>query len=198
MFNSFLLSYVIQNFYNVNQSLVLNQKLYLIWINRNSPLILTFINKNWMLLINNLNFLNNSKALYQLTRFFFNSGLSMLFKTLLTKWKPFLTTNYTKSLQYWIFSLNLSLLENRIVNYNLINIEDNLFYNQYFTNITISNISLHNKYYRSVMIKFISMLTLPWQLWNRNYNISFKFLLLTKNFHLIRYYNAYFFKTYNF
>ena len=193
-----LLSYVIQNFYNVNQSLVLNQKLYLIWISRNSPLILTFIHKNWMLLLNNLSCFNNSTLLYQLTRFFFNTGLLMLFKTLLTKWKPFLTTNYTKSLHYWIFTLNISLLEKQVVSSNLINIENQLLYNQYFTTITISNISLHNKYYRSVMIKFINMLTLSWQVWNRNYNISFKFLLLTKNFHLIRYYNAYFFKTYNF
>lgn len=192
------MSYVIQNFYNVNQSLVLNQKLYLIWISRNSPLILTFINKNWTLLINNLSYANTSISLYQLTRFFFNVGLYTLFKTLLTKWKPFLTTNYTKSLQYWIFKLNISLLEKQRVNSNLIKIEDNLLYNQCFTSITISNISIHNKYYRSVILKFINLLTLPWQLWNRNYNISFKFLLITKNFHLIRYYNSYFFKTYNF
>jgi hypothetical protein len=194
----FLLSYVIQNFYNVNQSLVLNQKLYLIWINRNSPLILTFINKNWILLINNLSCLNNSRSLYQLTRFFFNTGFYMLFKTLLTKWKPFLTTNYTKSLQYWVFKLNISLISKQVINSNLINVENVLLHNQYFTSIVISNISLHNKYYRIVMIKFINMLILPWQLWNRNYNISFKFLLLTKNFNLIRYYNTYFFKIYNF
>lgn len=194
----FLLSYVIQNFYNVNQSLVLNQKLYLIWINRNSPLILTFINKNWILLINNLSCLSNSVSLYQLTRFFFNTGFYMLFKTLLTKWKPFLTTNYTKSLQYWVFKLNISLISKQVINSNLINVEDVLLHNQYFISIPISNISLHNKYYRIVMIKFINMLILPWQLWNRNYNISFKFLLLTKNFNLIRYYNTYFFKIYNF
>jgi hypothetical protein len=194
----FLLSYVIQNFYNVNQSLVLNQKLYLIWINRNSPLILTFINKNWILLINNLSCLNNSRSLYQLTRFFFNTGFYMLFKTLLTKWKPFLTTNYTKSLQYWVFKLNISLISKQVINSNLINVESVLLHNQYFTSIVISNISLHNKYYRIVMLKFINMLILPWQLWNRNYNISFKFLLLTKNFNLIRYYNTYFFKIYNF
>jgi len=192
------LSYVIQNFYNVNQSLVLNQKLYLIWINRNSPLILTFINKNWILLINNLSCLNNSRSLYQLTRFFFNTGFYMLFKTLLTKWKPFLTTNYTKSLQYWVFKLNISLISKQVINSNLINVENVLLHNQYFTSIVISNISLHNKYYRIVMLKFINMLILPWQLWNRNYNISFKFLLLTKNFNLIRYYNTYFFKIYNF
>ena len=149
-------------------------------------------------MINNLSYANTSISLYQLTRFFFNVGLYTLFKTLLTKWKPFLTTNYTKSLQYWIFKLNISLLEKQRVNSNLIKIEDNLLYNQCFTSITISNISIHNKYYRSVILKFINLLTLPWQLWNRNYNISFKFLLITKNFHLIRYYNSYFFKTYNF
>jgi len=192
------LSYVIQNFYSINQSLVLNQKLYLIWINRNSPLILTFITKNWNLLINNLSCLNNSKSLYQLTRFFFNTGFYKILKTLLTKWKTLLTTNYTKSLQYWILKLNTSLIEKQTITNNLIIVEDNLVYNQYFNNVVVSNISLHNKYYRSVMLKFITILTTNWQLWNRNYNISFKFMLITKNFHLVRYYNSYFFKMYNF
>lgn len=192
------MSYVIQNFYNINQSLVLNQKLYLIWINRNSSLILTFLNKNWTLLINNVNFLNNASSLYHLTHFFFNTGFYTIFKTLLTKWKPFLTTNYIKSLQYWIFKYNLALISKKVLNSNLISIENSLFYNQYITNIAISNISLHSKYYRTVMLKFVNILILPWQLWNRNYNISFKFLLLTKNFNLIRYYNTYFFKIYNF
>ena len=192
------LSYVIQNFYNVNQSLVLNQKLYLIWINRNSPLILTFIIKNWNLLINNISYLNNIQSLQQLNRFFFNTGFYKLFKTLLIKWNPLLTTNYIKSLQYWTLKFNNILLDKQTNSVSLLTVENEFFYNQYFNNVVISNISLHNKYYRTVILKFITLLTLNWQLWNRNYNISFKFMLITKNFHLIRFYNTYFFKMYNF
>ena len=192
------MSYVIQNFYTINQSLVLNQKLYLTWISKNTPLILTFIIKNWTLLLNNLSYHNHSISLYQLNRFFFNVGLYTLLKTLLTKWKPFLTTNYTKSLQYWIFKLSISLIEKSPVSSKTVTIEDNLVYNQYYNNVVVSNISLHNKYYRSVMLKFITLLTVNWQMWNRNFNISFKFAIINKNFNIIRFYNSYFFKMYNF
>ena len=167
-------------------------------MHRNSPLILTFIVKNWTLLIQNISYLHNTQALHQLTRFFFNTGFYKLYKTFLTKWNPVLMTNYTKSLQYWTLKLNIGLLNKSVEKTHLALLDDQFIYNQYFTNVVMSNISLHSKYYRTVLLKFISLLTLNWQLWSRNYNISFKFLLISKNFHLIRFYNTYFFKMYNF
>ena len=192
------MSYVIQNFYNVNQTPVLNQKLYLIWLHRNSSLILTSIVKNWNILLYNVNYLHNSTTLFALNKFFFNTGFYKLYKSFLVKWNPVLTTNYTKSLQYWTLVYNNEFLEKQHISTTLIKIENTFFYNQYFNNIVVSNISLHNKYYRATMIKFIYLITSNWQLWNRNYNISFKFGLIPKNFHLIRFYNTYFFKMYNF
>lgn len=192
------MSYVIQNFYNVNQTPVLNQKLYLIWLHRNSSLILTSILQNWTILFYNINSLYSHKTLYALNKFFFHTGFYKLYKSFLNKWNPILTTNYTKSLQYWTLKYNNEILEKNVISTNLIKVADVFLYNQYFHNMVVSNISLHNKYYRATLMKFIYLLTSNWQLWNRNYNISFKFSLISKNFHLIRFYNTYFFKMYNF
>jgi hypothetical protein len=194
------LSYVIQNFYNVNQSLILNQKLYLIWIFKNIHLILTLIIKDLNTLLN-INLLNNNFSIvFTLTKMFFNNSLIVLLKTLVTRWKPFLSINFTKSLQYWILTSGIEFIDNKItiLHVKTPEISSNLFYNQYYLNMTVSNISLHNKYYRIVLLKFLTILLNNWQLWNKHYNITFKFLLGTKNLHLIKYYNFYFFKIYNF
>ncbi len=192
------MSYAIQNFSNVNQSLILNQKLYLIWVLNNMSTIITFLTKNWILTLTTINSKNNLESFLFLTRLFFNNGFYKLFKTLLTKWKPFVTINYTKSVQYWVYKIGSSVIDKKIPINNVVTISDIHLYNQYYSNFVISNISMHNKYYRTVLLKFLQLILLNWQLWGKNYVISYRFMLVNKNFHLIRYYNSYFFKMYNF
>ncbi len=192
------MSYAIQNFSNVNQSLILNQKLYLIWILNNIVTIVTFLTKNWILTLTSINSKSNIEAFLFLTRVFFNNGIYKIFKTLLTKWKPFLTVNYTKSVQYWIYKIGTLLLDKKVASNTVTVLHNNYFYNQYYSNFVISNISLHNKYYRVVLLKFLNLTLLNWQSWSKNYNMSYKFMLISKHFYLVRYYNSYFFKMYNF
>lgn len=192
------MSYAIQNFSHVNQSLILNQKLYLIWVLNNMSTIITFLTKNWILTLTTINSKNNLESFLFLTRLFFNNGFYKLFKTLLTKWKPFVTVNYTKSVQYWVYKIGSSVIDKKIPINNVVTISDIHLYNQYYSNFVISNISMHNKYYRTVLLKFLQLILLNWQLWGKNYVISYRFMLVNKNFHLIRYYNSYFFKMYNF
>jgi len=194
------LSYVIQNFYSINQSLILNQKLYLIWILKNINLILTLIIKDLNVLLSINLFNSNFSIIFVLTKLFFSNSLLILLKTLVTRWKPFLSINFTKSLQYWIITSGIKLIDdkNTVLSIKSSKISSNLFYNQYYLNMTLSNISLHNKYFRLVLLKFLTILLNNWQLWNKQYNITFKFLLGTKNLHLVKYYNFYFFKIFNF
>ena len=192
--------YVIQNFYSINQSLILNQKLYLIWILKNIYLILTLIIKDLNVLLN-INFFNSNFSLvFILTKLFFNNSLIRLLKTLVVRWKPFLSINFIKSLQYWIITSGIKFIndKNTVLCIKSPKVSSNLFYNQYYLNMSVSNISLHTKYFRIVLLKFLLILLNNWQLWNKQYNITFKFLLGTKNFHLIKYYNFYFFKIFNF
>jgi hypothetical protein len=116
----------------------------------------------------------------------------------ITKWKPFLTVNYTKSVQYWVYKIGTILLDKKVASNTVTVLHNNYFYNQYYSNFVISNISLHNKYYRVVLLKFLNLTLLNWQSWSKNYNMSYKFMLISKHFYLVRYYNSYFFKMYNF
>lgn len=126
------------------------------------------------------------------------NGFYYIFKNLLSKWKPLLGTNYTKSLEYWTCKVGSSFCSQDCLVLNPVTVTNIWFYNQYHYNVVLSNISLHNKYYRTVLIKFILLLINSWQLWKKTYNISWKFLIINKNFHLIKYYNYYYFKMYNF
>ena len=194
------MSYLIQNFYTVNQSLILNQKLYLMWVLRNMSIILTLIIKSLTLFLNVSVLSNPSSLVYTFTHLFFGSSFFIILKTVVSKWKPFLGSNLTRSMQYWIFKTGIHYVDDKqlVVVVKSPSLSKNLIENQYVLNQTISNISLHSKYYRTVMLKFLIILLTNWQLWNKHHSITFKFLLINKNFNLIRYYNFYFFKIYNF
>jgi hypothetical protein len=161
-------------------------------------LIITFLTKNWISILSTVNAKNNLESVLFLTRMFFNNGFYKIFKTLLTKWKPFLTVNYIKSVHFWVYKIGSFIIEKKSPVNNVVVLKPNYFYNQYYTNFVISNISIHNKYYRTVLLKFLNLSLLTWQSWSKNYNISYKFMLISKYFHLVRYYNSYFFKMYNF
>lgn len=192
------MSYAIQNFYNVNQALIVNQKLYLNWTFRNLIPIVTLITKN---VLNNYGMViynNYGKVLLALFNIFFCDGFYKIFRNLIGKWKPLLGTNYTKSLEYWTFKAGSAFCDNEPLSIMPTPITDQWFFNQYHSSVVLSNISLHNKYYRTVLIKFMLLLLNNWQLWKKTHNISWKFLIINKNFHIIRYYNYYYFKMYNF
>jgi hypothetical protein len=192
------LSYAIQNFYNVNQSLVLNQKLFLSWVFRNINLMVTLMKKNANTLFKTFLYRNSREFLLEIFQLFFNPGLHKIFKCLVSRWRPLLGTNYTQSLEYWTFKVGISSIEDNAQSNSLLKTNNKLFFNQYFTNIVLSNISLHNKYYRTVLVKFLQLLLVNWQLWKKTYNVSFQYVIVNKNYHLIRCYNKYFFKMYGF
>lgn len=157
-----------------------------------------FIKKNANTLFKTFLYRNSREFLLEIFQLFFNPGLHKVFKCLVSRWRPLLGTNYTQSLEYWTFKVGISSIEDKSQSYSLVKVGGNLFFNQYFTNITLSNISLHNKYYRTVLVKFLQLLLVNWQLWKKTYNISFQYVIINKNYHLIRCYNKYFFKMYGF
>lgn len=91
------------------------------------------------------------------------------------------------------------MLEKTPLTVNLIEPDSNvIIYNQYYTSVVVSNISLHNKYYRTVMMKFLNLILYTWQVWNKIHRWSFNFIIINKNFHVLYFYNFYFFKMFNF
>ena len=76
------MSYAIQNFYNVNQKLRFNQKLYLLWLFRNLPIIITYIVKSLNTFsLFTLNYKSNF-SIQDFFIFFYNNSLYKIFKKL--------------------------------------------------------------------------------------------------------------------
>ena len=192
-----LLSYAIQNFYHVNQSLPITQKAVLAWTFRNIHLIVAFMKMNTNTFFKTCIYTTFNSFIIESLHVFFNAGLYKIFKRLLYKWKPLLGSNYTQSLEYWTFKLGIASLEHETTSVSLLPANKTHFFNQYFTSVVVSNISLHNKYYRTVLMKFLQLLLVNWQLWKKTYQISFQYIIINRNFHLMRCYNKYFFKMYN-
>lgn len=97
-------------------------------------------------------------SLNLITDQFFNTGLSTVLKKILVVKNLFLTNNLVKSYQYWI----LKTLNNQINNQNTFLVQNTiqpskrLLFNIYTSNLTVLSISLHNKYYRIAMLKFLN------------------------------------------
>lgn len=195
--SSLFLSYVIQNFYSVNQAMILNQKSHSIWVFKNTPLMVTLIIQRTNLITNIVNVRSNVAVWIHLINVFYKAGFANVFNTLTSRWTPLLGTNYPKGMHYWTYKMGIFLIDKENWQGQLKDTSDELFFNQYYTPVVVSNVSLHNKYYRTVMMRFFQLLITNWQYWPRTYNIAFQFLLVNKNFHLVKYYNFYFFKMYN-
>jgi hypothetical protein len=183
------MSYAVQNFYNVNQKLRFNQKLYLLWFCRNIPAIIIYITKS--LNIFYLSTLNKTLdfSTQDFFHFFYNNSFYKIFKKLTSTWRPLLGTNYTKSLSYWGCKLGNSLLDETIIKSIPVQISNTQFFNTYFYPVKVSNIPLQNKLYRNVLVRFLHLLIIGWQLWPHYYNIAFRYVLITKNYYVLRFYN---------
>ena len=191
------MSYAIQNFYNMNHSLLITQKVVLSWALRNIHPAVAFMKKNVNTILSAFLYRNSQDFIFELFHLFYNAGLYRIFKRLVGRWQALLGSNYTQSLEYWTFQLGIASVDDEVLNPFLLPTSNSLLYNQYFTPVVMSNISLHNKYYRNVLMKFLQLLLVNWQLWKKTYNISFQYIILNKNYYLLRCYNKYYFKVYN-
>ena len=195
------MSYVIQNFYLINPNINLNQKTYLLWLSRNVHVIIAFMLKG----LNDALFFSYSQIrpllLRNLFTIFYSKGLPRLFKNLTKKWKSFTTINLNKSLQHFTLSQGIALVneDSNLLQLSPIKLHpQSLFLNQYFTNKTMSNINMHGKFYRITLLKLLVSLQSNWSMWNKNYKLTYGFLILSPQFYNFVYLNHYFFKVYNF
>jgi len=79
------MSYVIQNFHSINPNLILNQKVYLVWVLRNINLILTFILRDLNSSFSTKLCKTNFQVLNSLLATFYNKSLYVILKTIVKK-----------------------------------------------------------------------------------------------------------------
>jgi len=189
-----------QNFYNTNPIIVLNHRLRITWLSRNLYLIIVLVYKTFNKFLCNTTFTNNFDLLYRLNLIFFSRGFMTNFKTTKKKWKSFMTIAITKSLQHHLFKNGIDFVDYKVVkplNPNLRFSTTQLFLNQNYLPLTLSNISLHNKPYRNVMFRYLLLVLTNWQHWNRNLRLTLRYLIGSNELQMLYFYNMYIFKIYN-
>ena len=171
------------------------------WLSRNVHVIVTFILKGFSDALFFAYTAIQPLMLRNLFALFYSKGLPRLLKNLTKKWKSFTTININKSLQYFALTQGISLVDEDPTKLQLVPVnfsKSSLFLNQYFTNKTMSNINMHGKFYRITLLKLLVSLQNNWTMWNKNYRLTYGFLILSPQFYNFIYLNHYFFKVYNF
>jgi hypothetical protein len=189
-----------QNFYHITPNLILNQRLRAVFLLRNVYLMVVIIFKTYNQFLFNNQFQTNYDLLYRLNLVFFSRGFGSVLKTTGKRWKSFMTTAITKSIQHHIYTTGLSFIEKKIIKPTAKSVqisEKALLFNQYVLPVTISNISLHNKPARNVMFRLLILILSNWSQWNRHYNLTLKFLIGSGDLQILYFYNMFLFKIYH-
>ncbi len=198
----YFLLYVVQNFYKQYPFIKITYKIKLLWILKNSQLILSLAKFHYLSLVHDFSILRSTlltlttkTTLPILLNSFFENIQYLMFKKHLKVPKTFWKINFDTSLKYNLFH---NLLTKSVVNTNLITPRQSFIYNQYYWPLCVSNVSLHNKLYRTFLITYLFHTISFWPKLNNNFNLILKYYLVNDNFLLLGYYNRYYFKVYNF
>lgn len=194
------MSYVIQNFTVTSPIKVWNQRSQLLFLLRNLYTIIIWALKTFSLFLSMFGTCTNILLLHQLSAKLYSRGFTSILNKMTRKWKFFNAININKSLEYWVFRNGLLLLElekTTPLTKSLVIKSDTPFLNQYYSTFLLSNISLHRKPFRTVVFKHLTLLLLFWQSWNKNHQITFRFMLGTQELYLLYFYNMYIFKVYH-
>jgi len=168
------------------------------FILRTLKLMVVLIKSNFLFWGNQWTSINNHFLLKAWQHQFFTKGLSKQLFVVSKAPKVFHSHNLLKSLQYWIAIEGCAFVSNNFNHRDPTPATSNLIAVQYTKPITVSNISLHNKNYRKVLFKFLHSLLINGTFITRFYRNTTNFTVITHHYSLLRFYNYYYFKIYNF
>lgn len=179
---------------------VLNQRTYFLYLLRNLNLLLLTLFTSINAYSHFPRLTSNHTLLDLVSRKLFVRGSSLFFLKAATNWKFFHTLNINKSLEFAVMHRVSSFLSTQ----QLVPFERTLVFAplrlcrlQYYTYFLFSNISLHYKVYRAVLIKLLLTLFTTWDLWSRHFAITLKFIVGKGDFFLLYFANIYIFKLYH-
>jgi hypothetical protein len=189
------LSYVTQNYYRPNTNLRLTYRRYYSWLFSNAAAILTLVlqlsqkNKGvWL----NLTFIKNPT---QFINTFFSKGLTRLFTKAALSWRPLVESQFVKGLEYWAYTSNITLLSKTVVKLApKASYSSTYFFNQVWVEKSYTSITLYNKYYRTVLINFLFLLIRGWQAWQPYFTFTSGLIFVSKDLHLLKFFNTRLFK----
>jgi hypothetical protein len=191
------LSYVIQNFNNINKKINLTPRIkFLILLNNLDKFLIffkfnTFLNsflKNNIFQINYLNFFIKYFFSKQLIKFAYNFNLDF-------------TGNYTNNLiksyvYFFYFNIN-NFLKSNLNNFFFYNFSTNFIYNIYYFPIKTLNIKINSFFYKNIFFYFMLINPFLWYQHTSSLRFYLNFIFINYNLKIFRFYNGYFLRIYN-
>ena len=198
LINKNLMSYVTQNFNDLNKKINLTPRFKFFFFLNNLDKILFFIKINTFLNIsnklnfNNFNFLNNFFKYFfskQFIKFLFQLNLNLV---------GHYTNNLTKSSIYIIFfNLNKTFTYSKIFKYKYYSFRS-LVFNFYYLSIKTFNVRINNSFYKNIFFFFLLNNSFIWYQHNSFLQFYLNYIFANYTLKSFRFYNGHFLKVYNY
>lgn len=138
------------------------------------------------------------QTLFSLAANLYSTHLYNYFKKIYLRNVSYFITNLYKSEIYWFFQTLIHHFEIDVAPTFHLTPPVTSLSTQYYTPITTSNISFHNKRYVSAVMYFLMYTLTAYHSLVQNHQMHFNFLLITPEFKFFKYVNRYLFKVFNF
>jgi len=136
---------------------------------------------------------NDSYAIKNFSKFQF-----LILKTLLKDYNGFWKTTLTLSFKYWFLRI-LLLSDNLLLTVpNQLIVKKKLYLNQYSLALEVSNVSVHNKFYRKILFQVLFFILTWWPKYNQSFFSKLQFFIANNHFQYFKFSNFYFFKLHRF
>lgn len=188
-----------QNFYASSVVQPFTIRLRTLWLLRNTTLLSSMLLNQWTDVRDLLKLTTASLNILPMYKAFLKKSAEYLLKSALYNKRTLMVNNLTLSLFYWFINVQIIAIKypNKafvspvtrlsVTNYNIVR-------NIYYVPVKMSNISLHNKYYRTTLLNLLVANMYCWSVLNNHFYIAYQFMFISRQFHALRYYNDYFFK----
>lgn len=192
------MSYVIQNFNDLNRKINFTPRFKFFFFLNNLDKIIFFIKINTFLNISNkLNF-NNFNISNSFFKYFFSKQFIKFLFQLNLNLVGHYTNNLIKSSIYLIFfNLNKIFDYNKIYNYKYSE-NKNLIYNSYYLSIKTFNTRINNSFYKNVFFFLLLNNSFIWYQHNSFLKFYLNFIFINYTLKSFRFYNGHFLKIYNY
>jgi len=194
----FLLSYVIQNFYESNKKVNLTPRFKFLFILNNLEKFFIFIKINTFLNLSNklnFNFLNTFNLFIKY--FFSKQFIKFIFQLNLILVNNY-TNNLSKSSLYFIFyNLNKFLNLNKVC-FKINNLYNVNLYNLYYSPIKVINTRVNNNFYKNIFFYFMLINPYIWYQHTSSLKFYLNYIFVNYTLKSFRFYNGHFLRIYNY
>jgi hypothetical protein len=175
----------------------LSRRNYLLWLYRNMSYICYLFIHMAQYNFSQTVSLNFTNLYYYFWPFYMSKGFGIFFSKNSIGSRGYIQFPLLLSYQYWAYKSGLFFISEKVAQLPRLVSKSENFYNQVFWPRTYFRRPLKSKYFRNVLLHYLTLTSTIWQTW-RNYFLFANLIVENLELFLIfRFYNSIFFKVYN-